>query len=157
MAHIWYFKGAPSKLSLLLDVSPRDLESVIYFAQYLIIDIDQGKKKEILKSIEEQASKDKSALKKNLELQVKQLEKGAEQEVSQTKKKIKNKEQQLLACEEIKLASKQKIQSLKDEFILEQEKIEENYKAIGDLIQNVKKLGLLTEDEYFRLAANNAA
>jgi DNA-directed RNA polymerase subunit beta' len=33
VAHIWYFKGAPSRLSLLLDVPPKALESVIYFAQ----------------------------------------------------------------------------------------------------------------------------
>ncbi|MCX6724778.1 MAG: DNA-directed RNA polymerase subunit beta', partial [Candidatus Shapirobacteria bacterium] len=138
VAHIWYVKGAPSKLSLILDISPRNLESVIYFAQYLVTHVDQDKKKEVLKSNEEQISKEKSILKKNLETQIKQAEK------------------QLLACEEIKLKSKQRIQGLRDELILEQEKIEENSKAISDLIQNVKKLGLLTEDEYFRLVANNA-
>jgi len=157
VAHIWYFKGAPSKLSLLLDISPRNLESVIYFAQYLVTQVSEEKRKEILKSIEEQMNKDKSALKKNLETQIKQTEKEAEQEINQTKKKIKNKEQQLLACEEIKLKGKQKVQSLRDELILEQEKIEENYKATNDLIQNVKKLDLLTEDEYLRLAANGAS
>src|SRR6187549_3018553 len=35
VAHIWYFKGAPSKLSLLLDISPRNLASIVYFSQYL--------------------------------------------------------------------------------------------------------------------------
>jgi DNA-directed RNA polymerase subunit beta' len=157
VAHIWYFKGAPSKLSLLLDISLRNLESVIYFAQYLVTQVSEEKRKEILKSIEEQINKDKSALKKNLETQIKQTEKEAEQEINQTKKKIKNKEQQLLACEEIKLKGKQKVQSLRDELILEQEKIEENHKATNDLIQNVKKLDLLTEDEYSRLAVNGAS
>jgi len=157
VAHIWYFKGTPSKLSLLLDISLRNLESVIYFAQYLVTQVSEEKRKEILKSIEEQMNKDKSALKKNLETQIKQTEKEAEREINQTKKKIKNKEQQLLACEEIKLKGKQKVQSLRDELILEQEKIEENYKAINDLIQNVKKLDLLTEDEYSRLAVNGAS
>ena len=36
VAHVWYFKGAPSRLSLLLDVAPNTLETVIYFAQYLV-------------------------------------------------------------------------------------------------------------------------
>ena len=156
VAHIWYIKGTPSKLSLLLDISPRNLEAVVYFAQYLVTDVSEEKKKEVLKLTEEQLNKDKVTLKRNLESQIKQLEKEAEQEINQTKKKIKNKEQQLLACEEIKLKIKQKIQNLRDELILEEEKIEENYKALADLIQRVKKLSLLTEEEYSRLIANNA-
>ena len=38
VAHIWYFKGIPSRIALLLDVSPRDLEKVIYFAAYIVTD-----------------------------------------------------------------------------------------------------------------------
>src|SRR5512136_2850786 len=48
VAHVWYFKGAPSKLSLLLDISPRALEEVIYFAQYLVTKVDEEKRKEVL-------------------------------------------------------------------------------------------------------------
>ena len=36
VAHIWYFKGIPSRIALLLDVSPRNLEKVIYFASYIV-------------------------------------------------------------------------------------------------------------------------
>ena len=151
-AHIWYFKGAPSKLSLLLDISPRDLESVVYFAQYLVTEVDQEKKKEIVKQIEKEIEEKATELKKNLENQVKQIEKEIEKEIQGTQKKIKDKDQQLLACEELKLRAKQKIQSLRDELILEQEKIQEGGKALLDLIQRIKKLGLLTENDYFRLA-----
>ncbi len=38
IAHIWYFKGIPSRIGLLLDISPRSLEKVIYFASYIVID-----------------------------------------------------------------------------------------------------------------------
>ena len=38
VAHIWYFKGIPSRIALMLDVSPRNLEKVIYFASYIVID-----------------------------------------------------------------------------------------------------------------------
>lgn len=38
VAHIWYFKGIPSRIGLMLDISPRSLEKVIYFASYLVID-----------------------------------------------------------------------------------------------------------------------
>ena len=38
VSHIWYFKGIPSRMGLLLDISPRRLEEVIYFAKYVVID-----------------------------------------------------------------------------------------------------------------------
>ncbi|WP_281640487.1 DNA-directed RNA polymerase subunit beta' [Aurantimicrobium minutum] len=41
VTHIWYFKGVPSRLGYLLDMAPKDLEKVIYFAAYMVIDIDE--------------------------------------------------------------------------------------------------------------------
>ena len=38
VAHIWYFKGIPSRIALMLDISPRNLEKVIYFAAYIVTD-----------------------------------------------------------------------------------------------------------------------
>ena len=38
VSHIWYFKGIPSRLGLILDVSPRNLEKVLYFASYIVLD-----------------------------------------------------------------------------------------------------------------------
>ena len=38
VAHIWYFKGIPSRIALMLDISPRNLEKVVYFASYIVID-----------------------------------------------------------------------------------------------------------------------
>ena len=38
VSHIWYFKGIPSRMSLILDISPKDLDRVLYFANYIVID-----------------------------------------------------------------------------------------------------------------------
>ena len=38
VSHIWYFKGIPSRMGLILDVSPRSLEKVLYFASYIVLD-----------------------------------------------------------------------------------------------------------------------
>ena len=38
VSHIWYFKGIPSRMGLILDISPRVLEKVLYFANYIVID-----------------------------------------------------------------------------------------------------------------------
>ncbi|MDP9374216.1 MAG: DNA-directed RNA polymerase subunit beta' [Chloroflexota bacterium] len=44
-SHIWYVKGTPSRLGLLLDISPRNLERIIYFAAYLVTEVDAEAKK----------------------------------------------------------------------------------------------------------------
>src|SRR3989338_6216361 len=54
VAHIWFFKGAPSHLSLLLNISPRNLSGVIYFAKYLVISVDKESKKTTLKELDDQ-------------------------------------------------------------------------------------------------------
>ncbi len=38
VSHIWYFKGIPSRMGLILDISPRDLEKVLYFSRYIVTD-----------------------------------------------------------------------------------------------------------------------
>jgi DNA-directed RNA polymerase subunit beta' len=53
VTHIWYFKGVPSRLGYLLDMSPKDLEKVIYFAAYLITHIDEEKRHKDLPELEE--------------------------------------------------------------------------------------------------------
>ncbi|MBQ7962666.1 MAG: DNA-directed RNA polymerase subunit beta', partial [Clostridia bacterium] len=39
VSHIWYFKGIPSRMGLILDISPRELENVLYFAKYVVLDV----------------------------------------------------------------------------------------------------------------------
>ena len=46
VAHIWFSKGTPSRLGLLLDLSPRNLERVLYFAQHVIISVDDEMREE---------------------------------------------------------------------------------------------------------------
>jgi DNA-directed RNA polymerase subunit beta' len=53
VTHIWYFKGVPSRLGYLLDMSPKDLEKVIYFAAYLVTHVDVEKRDKDLTELEE--------------------------------------------------------------------------------------------------------
>ncbi len=52
VTHIWYFKGVPSRLGYLLDVAPKDLEKVIYFAAYMITAVDEEARHRDLPSLE---------------------------------------------------------------------------------------------------------
>ena len=63
VTHIWYFKGVPSRLGYLLDLAPKDLEKIIYFAAYLITSVDDEQRHNDLPTIEAEMSVER----KNLE------------------------------------------------------------------------------------------
>ena len=62
VSHIWYFKGTPSRLGLLLDISPRNLEKILYFASYIVISVDEEARKQALASIDEEVARKAGAL-----------------------------------------------------------------------------------------------
>ncbi len=56
VSHIWYFKGTPSRIGLLLDLSPRNLERILYFALYVVTNVDEeGRQRELMRLDEESA------------------------------------------------------------------------------------------------------
>ena len=60
VTHIWFFKGVPSRLGYLLDLAPKDLEKIIYFAAYLITSVDDEARHRDLPTIEAEISAEKS-------------------------------------------------------------------------------------------------
>ena len=83
ICHIWYLKGVPSPLSLILDISPRLLEKVIYFASFIIIDIDQEQIQEMLPEIRRAVEVEKM----HLQLGMRELE---EESLSRLAEDLKN-------------------------------------------------------------------
>jgi DNA-directed RNA polymerase subunit beta' len=64
VTHIWYFKGVPSRLGYLLDLAPKDLEKIIYFAAYLITTVDDEARHRDMPTLEAEISAEKSTLEK---------------------------------------------------------------------------------------------
>jgi DNA-directed RNA polymerase subunit beta' len=62
VTHIWYFKGVPSRLGYLLDIAPKDLERIIYFAAYVITRIDADRRHKDLPDIEKEIEDEKKEL-----------------------------------------------------------------------------------------------
>jgi DNA-directed RNA polymerase subunit beta' len=62
VTHIWYFKGVPSRLGYLLDLAPKDLEKVIYFAAYMITRVDEDERHQDLPSLESKINVEKKQL-----------------------------------------------------------------------------------------------
>ncbi len=67
VTHIWFFKGVPSRLGYLLDMSPKELEKVIYFAAYLVTDVDTDKRTKDLPDLEEAARHERILIAEELE------------------------------------------------------------------------------------------
>ena len=61
VAHVWYSKGIPSRLGLLLDLSPRNLERVLYFAKYIITHVDEGLRSELIQSLKDSVALEEEA------------------------------------------------------------------------------------------------
>jgi DNA-directed RNA polymerase subunit beta' len=78
VTHIWYFKGVPSRLGYLLDLAPKDLEKVIYFAAYMITAVDEDARHRDLSSLEGKVGLERERLEKrrdgSLEDRTKKLE-----------------------------------------------------------------------------------
>jgi len=62
VTHIWYFKGVPSRLGYLLDLAPKDLEKVIYFAAYMITYVDDEARQRDLPSLEARITVERTQL-----------------------------------------------------------------------------------------------
>ena len=54
VSHIWYFKGTPSRLGILLDISPRNLERILYFALYVVTRVDEHERDRAMQRIDEE-------------------------------------------------------------------------------------------------------
>ncbi|QYJ03855.1 DNA-directed RNA polymerase subunit beta' [Nocardioides panacisoli] len=70
VTHIWYFKGVPSRLGYLLDLAPKDLEKVIYFAAYMITDVDKDARHRDLSSLESKIGQQRKMLEDRLNVAI---------------------------------------------------------------------------------------
>jgi len=70
VTHIWYFKGVPSRLGYLLDLAPKDLEKVIYFAAYMITYVDIEARDRDLPSLEAKITNEKNQIEQRRDVDI---------------------------------------------------------------------------------------
>ena len=129
VTHIWFVKLVPSRLGLLLDLSPRELEGVIYFARYITISVDEEAKQKKLRHLEEEMARKIAEQEERLGKKIEELEaQGLEEE-------LKTKE----------------VNQLRGRFIEKKEKLEEELKASIEELESLQPLKLLNEEEYRKL------
>jgi DNA-directed RNA polymerase subunit beta' len=128
VAHIWFAKGVPSRLALLLDVSPRNLERVLYFAQYIVTSVDASIRDEQIKRLKEKLSQLVAEQEHLLEKNIAKMQgKGESAPDQQT---IEN------------------INQLRREFGDKRAELESEYHDRISELENVRELRLLAENQY---------
>ena len=100
VTHIWYFKGVPSRLGYLLDIAPKDLEKVIYFAAYMVTKVD-----------EEQRHEDLPDLQDEFDTEIANLLKRRDNEIEERAQKIESDLAQLETDPEAKSSAKSKLRN----------------------------------------------
>jgi DNA-directed RNA polymerase subunit beta' len=151
VVHVWFFKGAPSRLSLILDVAPRAVEQVIYFARYLVLSIEEKKKKDAIVRVEKAWAERVKELKESFKLRRDELKTKASEEKLKAEKKIGNKEQLTLTLSEIELDYRKRETSVNEEEKMTLQKTEELFEGLINLIKQLKVLSILSEEEYDQL------
>lgn len=157
VVHVWFFKGAPSKISLLLNVPPRAIEQVIYFARYLVLTVDEKGKKEATKRLGtayEERVKEVSEFYKERKTGLLENSKKEKEEIE---KKLKDKEQIALAISEVDLETRKKEAALDEEEKSTLEKTKQLFEGLTSSARALKELSILSEEEYDQLYEHDAA
>jgi len=149
VAHVWYFKGSSSSLSLILDMSQKDLESVIYYASYLVTGIEDEKKKKAIEDFAVNIEERKNRLKKDSETEEADINKEIDEKLKEASKA--NEEQKGLMQQELELQRKQRLARIADRVSAESKKIDEISDALMTLVKSLKPGSVLSEDEYFKV------
>jgi len=149
VAHVWFFKGSSSPLSLILDMSQKDLESVIYYASYLVTGVDDEKKKKAFETFAKNIEDRKEALKKDYETEEKEIEKESDAKLKEAKSS--KPEQKELIEQEAQLNKKQRLARISERITAESKKIDEIAAALTALVKSLKPGSVLSEDEYFKV------
>ena len=125
VSHIWFAKGTPSRLGLLLDLSPRNLEHVLYFSHYIITAVDEKAQQEMLKQLEEKGQQDVANRLGEVEAKVAQVES--------------------------EKASVEEANKVRRDFVDEKTQMETNTQAEIDKVKDLRIKRLLTENQYYDL------
>ncbi len=82
VSHIWYVKGIPSRLSLLLNLSPRNLERVLYFAQYIVTKVDEEQRSRALQRLDREVQARFARIEAELSGQISAIENARDQAIA---------------------------------------------------------------------------
>ena len=141
VAHIWFSKTTPSRLGLLLDLSPRNLERVLYFAQHIIVSVDEETRKEAIE--EEQA---------NTEQEITKRRRVAEQRIEELNQKAASGPADDGQDPEVELkATEVEIEAVNSQLATEESQLEEQLQLAIDELEDLRVHKLIAESRFREL------
>ena len=142
VAHIWFSKTTPSRLGLLLDLSPRNLERVLYFAQHIVVSVDEETREEV---IEEERAKNKQEIDKRRKV--------AEQRIEELNAQIESATQGPEGQDaEVELKAAQvEIEAINTQLATEEPQLEEQLQVAIDELEDLRVHKLIAESRYREL------
>jgi DNA-directed RNA polymerase subunit beta' len=151
IAHIWYFKGTSSALSILTGIPPQALERIIYYALYLVKKVDGNKQKEAVRVLKEIQKKEEEEIEKKYELKKEEVEKKTAEEKELAFKKISSQEQRMIISEELDFKKRNQLKIISDEYIEEKSQKTAFFERLIKTIRNLKPFDTLEEEDYLYL------
>lgn len=151
VAHIWYFKGASSPLSILLGITAGNLERIIYYALYLVKDVDEEGRKDAKELVKKASDEEMAKLvewHKNEEARIKKEEAEA---VEKAKERMKNKEQLDLTLNEIQFKFRERYTSLSQKLSEKQTEKELYYDRLEKVVRSARAMETIEEEDYMYL------
>ena len=140
VSHIWFLRGVPSKIGLVLNLPPQALEKVIYFAAFIITDVNEDLKKETLEQIDTEAESKRKMIRSESTKYVGSIKQKREEELQKAKKEERKQ----------KISDKYE-QELINAAIMRDEKIKDLEDAV-DLakseLKELKPLQIISENKY---------
>ncbi len=142
VAHIWFSKTTPSRLGLLLDLSPRNLERVLYFAQHIVVSVDDEVRQE---TIEE--------AKVRFDFDVELVRQTAEEALTSIRERIETLEagEHTPEADVERMAAQVEMDAINDKLADDERALEEKLQTTIDDLENLRPLMLLTESRYREL------
>ncbi|MBI2980689.1 MAG: DNA-directed RNA polymerase subunit beta' [Chloroflexi bacterium] len=132
VSHVWFAKGVPSRLGLLLDLSPRNLERVIYFSHYIITSINEESRQETIKQLEETISQKITESLEALEAKITEMKKASVDEVNQLRRNWEEEKKQL---EEQLSTELEQIKDLRLQMLLTENQYQELHEKFGQVFE----------------------
>lgn len=148
VTHVWFAYGIPNKMSIILDMSHKKLLSVIYYTRYMVVDIEEKEREEMVSKCQKLKKDEIDALQKDLDEELKVSEKMFDDDIKSAKKE---KGKGDFKVSQLEHKKKQAVAKLRREYAEREEIIDEFYSRLEQIIQKVEIGYVLTEDEYIDL------
>jgi len=157
IAHIWYFKGTSSTLSIILNVPPQALERIIYYALYLVKEVDKDNQKKTLKAIDQLQKDELKKIEEDFIKREEEINKNFEKQYQQLEKKITHKEQWEIAKQEVEFKKREQLKLLSNEQTDTKTKKSAYFERVSKIARSIRPFDVIEEDDYLFFKENNVS